>query len=284
MSDLPKRLLFSIIAAVVSIVLIFSADYLAVKIIIFFVLGFSVGVCLWEYKFLLHLKDVFLPYGILLIGGMLQLIGFYLKTLSVHFDLAPLLLFFLYVLFLFGLNLIKIEGSLVRIAATLLGVIYIAVPISMVALILYGSSSATYLHYEGKIWLFYVVVVVKSQDIFAYFGGKLFGRHKIAPRISPKKTWEGTIIGILASGGISVLFAYICQQWGCNFFYAWYWALFLGILLALIGQFGDAIESLFKRDAKIKDSNIIPGIGGLLDLFDSMILAFPVIYFIKMYL
>jgi len=121
---------------------------------------------------------------------------------------------------------------------------------------------------------FAVIVVLligtKSQDIFAYFSGSFFGKHPLAPRISPKKTWEGAIGGVLGSGIMTLVFV---KLWEVDvplnpFVY--------GLILGLGSLLGDLTESKIKRKAQIKDSGqVLPGFGGIFDMVDSLIFAAP---------
>ncbi len=120
----------------------------------------------------------------------------------------------------------------------------------------------------------FLVIVTKSADIGAYLAGNFLGRTELIPRISPKKTKEGTIGGILFSVIVAVILgAYLTD------FKPFHLAM-LGVLLATIGQVGDLAESLIKRDCSVKDSGAyFPGIGGVLDLIDSLLFTAPVFFF-----
>ena len=110
-------------------------------------------------------------------------------------------------------------------------------------------------------------------DTFALFTGMLIGRNKLAEDVSPKKTWEGFIGGALFSIAGSLVFWYFFPNVP-----VWQWIVF-SILVVIFGTYGDLFESLLKRTVKIKDSgNILPGHGGILDRFDSLLFAIPVIY------
>jgi phosphatidate cytidylyltransferase len=118
-----------------------------------------------------------------------------------------------------------------------------------------------------------ILLVVKFTDIGAFFGGKLFGRHKLIPWLSPGKTWEGLAAGLLVAGAMAALWAPIIQPLTV------YQAIVIGVLLGGIGQLGDLLESLMKRDAEVKDSgSTVPGFGGVLDITDSPLLAGPFAY------
>ncbi|HDZ69136.1 MAG TPA: hypothetical protein ENH43_01800 [Phycisphaerales bacterium] len=117
------------------------------------------------------------------------------------------------------------------------------------------------------------VFVVKSADIGAYAIGSLFGRHKFSPKISPGKTWEGMAGAVAAAALIAVLFAASCD------IMVWWLAAIFGACFAFIGQLGDLVESMIKRDAEQKDSaNNVPGFGGILDIIDSPLIAAPFAY------
>lgn len=138
-------------------------------------------------------------------------------------------------------------------------------------------------------WLIlYLVAIVKASDIGAYFVGSLFGRHKLFPRISPGKTWEG-LAGGLATGVLaSILFARLAPSSASAPEAVAFGRLvlrpadvwFLGAFLAAVGVLGDLVESLLKRSAGLKDSGrLFPGMGGILDVLDSLLFAAPAFYF-----
>ena len=130
---------------------------------------------------------------------------------------------------------------------------------------------------SGAYYVLYFILVTKFSDTGAYVVGSLLGKHKMIPRISPGKTWEGFAGGILASTGASMLFAWLAgpRLVGMNLLHA----IVLGVLLSVAAVIGDLIESLFKREAKVKDSSqLIPGHGGVLDRLDSLLFVFPVSY------
>ncbi|WP_045049454.1 phosphatidate cytidylyltransferase [Rouxiella chamberiensis] len=139
----------------------------------------------------------------------------------------------------------------------------------MLALRLYGYAEN---HYNGAWWLLYVMLLVWGADSGAYLFGKLFGKHKLAPKVSPGKTWEGLIGGLLTSALISWLFGRYAPL---NVVPAT--LLVCSIVAALASVLGDLTESMFKREAGIKDSgNLIPGHGGIMDRIDSLTAAVPV--------
>lgn len=163
-----------------------------------------------------------------------------------------------------------------RLAATFLNAAYVVTPLAFLMGVLGGWE-----HGDGRYLGLYMVVVVKFSDIGAYFTGRFFGKHKVFPRISPAKTWEGCLGGIGLSVALSILAAILfgdrLRPDGVAVPVAH--AAPLGLALALAGIFGDLIESMFKRAAAIKDSgDWIKGMGGMLDVMDSLLLASPVLY------
>jgi phosphatidate cytidylyltransferase len=133
----------------------------------------------------------------------------------------------------------------------------------------------------GLISLIALIATVKLSDSFAYFAGKSFGTIKLAPRLSPKKTVQGAI-GAVVGGCLAtaiVVFLVAPMIFGVNVNKPWWWFLVYGLLVTVAGMVGDLAESLLKRDANVKDSSSwLPGLGGVLDVLDSLMFAAPVSY------
>ena len=128
---------------------------------------------------------------------------------------------------------------------------------------------------DGTALLFYLLFVISFSDIFAYFGGKRFGKSMLAPTISPKKTWEGSFFGVVGGGIVGAVFGEITMSM------FWLYGMLLAMVLSVVGQFGDLIESKIKRLCNVKDSGkILPGHGGILDRIDGHMLAAPVFYYL----
>ena len=160
-------------------------------------------------------------------------------------------------------------------AYTMLSQLYIALPLSMINVLAFRQSAdgVTHFYYLLPLSIF---IFLWTNDTGAYCTGSLFGKHKLFPRISPAKSWEGSI-----GGGVLVLIVatiiYFLESQGENLstLNLWEW-LGLGLVVVVFGTWGDLVESLFKRTLGIKDSgNILPGHGGLLDRFDSSLMAIP---------
>ena len=156
-------------------------------------------------------------------------------------------------------------------AVTLFGLIYVAWLCNFITRINFVTAA-------GRFWVMYLVVVTKFTDIGAYLIGSQLGRHKMIPRISPKKSWEGTIGGMLfAVGGSLFCFWYLPELASDHL--DLFHALVLGLLLGAAAVIGDLAESLIKREAGVKDSSTwLPGHGGALDLIDSLLFTAPLLY------
>ncbi len=134
-------------------------------------------------------------------------------------------------------------------------------------------------HGDGRMLLLYGILVIKFTDIGAYFTGCAIGKHKLIPKISPAKTWEGVLGGVALSVVISLLTLTAFRFNVSGMAFTWIDGIVLGVLLAASGILGDLVESMLKRAADIKDSgHWIKGMGGLLDVLDSLLFAFPVLY------
>ena len=131
----------------------------------------------------------------------------------------------------------------------------------------------------GQLLVFYLVAVVKCADIGAFFAGSRFGKHKLFPRISPRKTWEGLAGGVLFSVLVGNVILWLTGGTLGDIPVSGIHRLVLPFLLAVVGVIGDMFESLIKRSTGQKDSSdAIPGMGGLLDVLDSLLFGAPVLY------
>ena len=160
-------------------------------------------------------------------------------------------------------------------AYTMMSQLYIALPFSLLNVLAFRSNGYD-IQYTYLMPLS-VFVFLWINDAGAYICGSLLGRHKLFPRVSPGKSWEGSIGGGLLVVVAAVLIWYFTEQYDVNDLRltAYEWA-GLGIVVVVFGTWGDLIESLFKRTLGIKDSgNILPGHGGMLDRFDSTLMAVP---------
>jgi len=161
----------------------------------------------------------------------------------------------------------KTEAPFTNIAYTFIGIIFICLPFTFFHALAYVKGDFNF-HYP-----FAFLLLLWANDTGAYLVGIKFGRTKLFERHSPKKTWEGFIGGVLISAGVALIIShfYAELQWS-------QWVI-IAVLISFFGTTGDLIESMFKRSINVKDSGgILPGHGGLLDRFDGLFLAAPVVY------
>jgi phosphatidate cytidylyltransferase len=156
-----------------------------------------------------------------------------------------------------------------NITITFFGIVYIAVPISLLWYLAFRDNIC---HYNRNLILGYFFLIW-TNDTMAYLTGITIGKNKLLERISPKKTWEGVVGGFIFCIGI----AYIISLFFSDLT-TWQWITY-GSIIAVFGTIGDLAESMLKRSADIKDSGtLLPGHGGILDRFDSLFLAVPAVY------
>jgi phosphatidate cytidylyltransferase len=137
---------------------------------------------------------------------------------------------------------------------------------------------------DGRNWVYLAMLTTFANDTGAYFIGKARGKHKLAPAVSPAKTWEGAIGGlasaIVAAIVIAMVLKLISVNLGAPFAFTYWQIIILGFLAGLFAQLGDLVESLLKRNMGVKESgNLLPGHGGVLDRFDSLIFVGAVVYY-----
>lgn len=205
--------------------------------------------------------------GALIGTGVVPLFLFDQQILLLPFLTAAVLILALYYLFYFK----SIEVVRYRLGWQALGLLYVP--------LLLGHTVPLFALPTGRRWIFLTLLAIMCCDTFAYLFGRKIGRHKLYPAVSPNKSVEGAVAG-LAGAVVGVLLA------GWSFLPAVgiMDGLLIGVVLGVMGQLGDLFESLLKRTCDIKDSGaLIPGHGGLLDRLDSLLFAFPVVYYIARY-
>ena len=221
------------------------------------------------------------------IGGLLLMVGTFLNVTGKigtsgsparvnDFETGFLILFVLGLCVRQFVSRRNVAG-ITAIATTLFGLMYVPWLLNFIQKISFFPFPAGSPVDAGKYFLLYFILVTKFSDIGAYVTGSLIGRHKLIPRISPNKTWEGFGGAILVSTGASVAFVHCfgAKMVGMNTLHA----VILGVVLSVAAVIGDLIESLFKREAGVKDSGkLFPGIGGILDLLDSLLFNAPLMY------
>ena len=226
---------------------------------------FTVLAAVWGLLAVLEFYRMVVPKALPLI--CFGLIWTLLFIIHPQFDFSvPLLLTSAVVLSLILLVLIpQKEGAFTSWAWVMAGVLYVGWLLSFLVALRLDA---------GRGWLFLALLATFGSDTAAFFVGRALGRHRLAPRISPAKTWEGAIAGLFGAIIVSLIIVAIFSlplSYGQT--------ILLGILVSIFGQLGDLAESLLKRNMGIKESgNLIPGHGGLLDRMDSVVFAGVVVY------
>ena len=251
------------VAIVISSILVSPWTFLIVFLIIS-------SLAVYEFHKITNIDDkIDVQYGPAIIAnGILLLAGFSANFVHiVPFSLLPIYGLF-FILVLVSEMFRGSKRPLYNWAYFVLGQALISVPFSLLSQILYFHDTwHPYL-------LLSIFLIIWINDSFAYLVGSVFGKHRLCERISPKKTWEGFGGGAVAALAAGYGFSLLESQLGW-----WQWLLF-ALFVVVFGTLGDLMESFIKRNVGVKDSgHIIPGHGGILDRFDSMLLAVPVIYF-----
>ncbi len=181
---------------------------------------------------------------------------------------------FLLIIGFFVLQMVPRDESSViyNFSGTIVGIIYVAWLFAFVTKINYFQRPAV----DGRWYVVFLIIVTKGADMFAYLVGSRFGRIRLVPKISPAKSVEGAAAGLV--GGVLLAMA---SRPLLSYNITIVQALIVGVILSVVGQFGDIAESLLKRDAGVKDSGVkFPGFGGILDLVDSILFTMPVMYYL----
>ena len=194
-----------------------------------------------------------------------------------HSKFTVLLLIIPFSFFVFVLELYKkSEDPFRNIAFTLLGIVYVALPFSLLNFIVCPELSNGNYHPQHLLGYFYILW---ANDTGAYLVGRKFGKTKLFERVSPKKSWEGSIGG----AAFALLTAYFLGMYYSDFSF-FNWAV-IAMIIVILGSLGDLVESLLKRSINIKDSGtILPGHGGILDRFDGLLLSAPFVFAYIIYL
>jgi phosphatidate cytidylyltransferase len=249
-----------------------------------FLIGSLALLGLWEYYTMLDHKKLPNFKIIGMICGGIFLIGsfYYFSEIgplhSYDFEVATLLFFLLVVFARQMFQRTRDISPLDTMAYTLFGLFYVIWMFTFVTKIVYILPRDAAGHVTGHFYVLFLVLVTKFSDMGAYITGSLIGKHLMVPHISPKKTWEG-FFGALAfsTGGACAMVALIPQR--LSYFHQRD-AVALGLVLGLAAIIGDLGESIIKRSCDVKDSgSFLPGIGGALDLIDSILFTAPLLFF-----
>lgn len=278
--DLKKRAFVSLSVVLIVAVLILFSYYPFIEIFITLLIAAITVIGIWEFAHFCKAKGIQTTPIIMMVFGALEVFAIYLNgmfTWAVEFPIGVMLLA-IFALFCSKYN--KIDNSISSIAVQFFAICYVAIPLGLMLKILYPGLSNHFNIRDGRLWFAYLICISKVTDIGAYFGGRLFGKRKLASTLSPSKTIEGAVVGFLFAILLSCGFSFIGRLVPDEIFeLPMLNAIVLGAILSIGGQLGDLAESLLKRDAKVKDSNQLPGLGGILDMFDSLLFTIPILFF-----
>lgn len=238
------------------------------------------GLTIWEYAGLVNgIKGVRINRFISTVAGVYFFLAVAALELGMVSSFVVFVPYILCVIYLFVAELyLKNESPILSWAYTMLGQMYIAFPLSLINILAFGNDDVSVEGSANMLLPLSVFILLWANDTGAYCTGSLLGRHKLFPRISPAKSWEGSIGG----GVLSIIVAALIGHYGANDagtkgmdIMVW---IGLGVVVVVFGTWGDLVESLFKRTIGVKDSGkILPGHGGMLDRFDSSLLAIPAV-------
>jgi len=269
--QLKARTLVTIFGAPVVVILVLLG-----KLPLLFLVSLILVVSLYEFYQLAEKKGAFPDRWFSMIAALLILWDMYFYWVE---HLLLILTLYLVVISIF--QLWQKKGSQIQnLSASLWGVAYLGILLSFFVGIRQLPLQLGQPYKEGGLWVVAILVSIWIGDSIAYFVGSSLGKHKLASRVSPKKTIEGAIGGFIGM----MLVAFISR-----YLFRLSWSLIdtavIGLICGTIGQISDLVESLFKRDAGVKDTaHILPGHGGFFDRFDVLFLTSPLIFFYLKYL
>lgn len=271
LSNLQQRVIAAVIAVPFLLFCVLYSDY--TFLVLFLVIGALAQ--LEFYKLVGSISDN-LPltfYGTFC-GIVMHVLTFFIEKGDLayqnYYILSPLLT----LIFFIKLYKSKDEKPFKNIAYTFLGIIYVALPFTLLTVLAYIKNDT----YDPNIVLG-CLFLLWASDSGAYFAGTKFGKTKLFERVSPKKSWEGSIGGMVTAMVVATIISRYFTNYSAFQWYA------IGVIIVVAGTYGDLVESLFKRSINIKDSaDTIPGHGGFLDRFDGLLLSIPfIIPFVKLF-
>lgn len=257
-----------ILVSIIAIPVILAACFYGNVPFLIFVLGIGL-ISFWEFSEIVKKKNIYTNFWV----------GFFIVSILIintyyHFFNFKILVVISSVLILLFELFRNRNSAILNVSATLLGIFYIGLFSSTILSIREFFNSSEMYYSEGGYLIISILVSIWVCDSAAFFLGSAFGKHKLFPRVSPNKSWEGAIAGFVFSIITMIAAkALILDQ------ITLYDSIIIGIIVGTIGQLGDLVESLVKRDAGVKDSSaLIPGHGGIFDRFDSLLFTAPVVY------
>lgn len=278
--DLSRRLVVSSVIVILLSFLVFFSQTWWVSLIILTLLAALTSIGVWEFARLARAKEIFVATNLMIGIAIAVVLSFYGVVKIYPYAELPLIVLFGGVAVLFLRHFKKPSNSLVKLSVEVFGVLYLSLPLSFMLGILYPSPFSNGIVQDGRWWFVYVIITTKIIDTGAYFVGRIWGKRKLAPLISPGKTVEGAVAGFLLAVLTSIAMSLLGSMFSRGTFdLSLIHSVWIGMAIGILGQIGDLSESLLKRDAVVKDSNSLPGLGGVLDMVDSLIFTTPLLYF-----
>lgn len=275
MTDKQKNLITRTITGILFVAIMVAGFLSAHYMVVLF--ATITGMTIWEYTGLVsQIEHVSINRFISTVAGVYFFVALAGQRLGFVEGFSVFVPYILTIVYLFIAELyLKNENPIMNWAYTMLGQMYIALPISMINVLAFQRDANGQMTIDMLLPLS-IFIFLWTNDTGAYCSGSLFGKHKLFPRISPAKSWEGSIGGGILVVIVAALIGYsTTNESGVNMLTIPQW-IGLGIVVAVFGTWGDLVESLFKRTLGVKDSgNILPGHGGMLDRFDSSLIAIP---------
>ena len=272
-----------VLTALVLIPLVLAVIWFGTLPFFLFVVGVSI-LCLWEYSLMAEQGGYPNQMVMSILGGLAILLAMYLDGISlwgpVNRAPGPLFIFILWVFFVFARELFSRDKgvSILKVMTTIFGVIICSLLLGHLLLLRdLRLVAGEGFQYVGREIIFFLFFVIWITDSGAWFVGRLIGRFRLAPRISPKKTWEGAIGGTLLACGLGWFLreAFLQNSMGAGE------AVVYALIISVTAQISDLTESLIKRSFNVKNSSeLLPGHGGILDRFDSFIFSAPFFYYV----
>lgn len=265
-----RRVLSVVVLVPLILLIVYWGDWLYLLLVLGAMLMMQVEYC----RLAQHFTEKLNPVMPAFLTGVCCLLAYLLPTLTKTVSVSTVMFsFFTFVfIYVFAESIFsgRITGELVTVTLKLTGILTIGWVLGYHLILLRNAEP------DGMLFIFLLCGVVWGSDTGAYLVGRAFGRHKLGTPVSPRKTVEGTISGLIVGTLIGLGFGAFLLQGTLS----WVNAAFIGLLLSVLGQLGDLSASLMKRTAGVKDSgDVIPGHGGFIDRCDSLIFSAPALYY-----
>ena len=269
-----KRYVGAVVLMPLVIFLLLGGVYLRVLVAILSLLG------MYEFYKVIKSKDI---NPINIVGYIMCILYYIMLNNNMEFKYT-ILIFTFAVFIMFCIPTLNTKYNFIDISVTMLGFIYVAIFFSFIVLVNMKNVEVLNTNvYIGKYFVWIIFIASWMCDTAAYYAGRHLGKHKLCPKVSPNKTVEGSIGGLFGSIVSCVVFGQLINTYGTNinllhinlFNYA-----LIGLLCGIFSQFGDLAASSIKRHVNVKDyGNLIPGHGGILDRFDSILFSSVIVYY-----